>query len=163
LQTSGRTVGVGIRQDVEVVLSACRLLVGVSARSVAAVEDRVDLIQLRILTVIASREVVTLGELAAAVGLHPSRASRGCDRLVETGLIDRDDNPADRRSVHLTLTGAGRAIVAEVAATRRAALEPALRNLDAEHRLALTSALERLTTKAGEPADTELWAMGWAT
>ena len=151
------------RRDIDAVLTACRLLVGVSARSVAAVEDRVDLVQLRIITVIASRNAVTLSELAAAVGLHLSRASRACDRLVESGLIAREDHPDDRRSVRLTLTDAGRSIVSEVAATRRAAIEPALRRLDAEHRTALATALEELTNEAGEPADVELWAMGWAT
>jgi hypothetical protein len=53
--------------------------------------------------------------------------------------------------------------VAEVAATRKAALEPALRRLGAEHRTALAASMERFTTEAGEPADTELWAMGWTT
>jgi DNA-binding MarR family transcriptional regulator len=163
LQLPGRGLDVTRRRDIDALLTACRLLVGISARSLAAVEDRVDLVQVRILTVIASRHSVTVSELAAAVGLHLSRASRACDRLAEQDWIERADDPDDGRSVLLVLTDAGRAIVAEVAQARRAALQPALRRLGAEHRAALTTALERFTAEAGEPKDLELWAMGWAT
>jgi DNA-binding MarR family transcriptional regulator len=149
--------------DTDALLAACRLLVGISARSLAAVEDRVNLIQLRILTMIASREPVTLSELATAVGLHLSRASRACDRLVETGYVIREDDPHDRRSLRLTLTEEGKGIVADVTSARRAAVQPAMRRLEPEMRAQLVEALERFTTEAGEPADNELWMMGWTT
>lgn len=149
--------------DTEAVLTACRLLVGISARSMAAVEDRVNLIQLRILTMIASSEPVTLSELASAVGLHLSRASRACDRLVEAGLVKREDDPDDRRSLRLTLTVDGQAVITDVARARRAAVQPALRRLDTEDRAQLVGVLERFTAAAGEPAAVELWAMGWTT
>lgn len=148
----------------DAVLAACRLLVGISVRSMTTVEDRVNLVQLRILTMLASREPVTLSELAEAVGLHLSRASRACDRLVDAGLVAREDDPADRRSLRLTLTGPGRAIVTEVTRARRAAVQPAVRRLDAAARADLVAALERFTAAAGgEPADADLWAMGWTT
>jgi DNA-binding MarR family transcriptional regulator len=150
--------------EADAVLAACRLLVGISVSSMLTVEDRVNLVQLRILTMLASREPVTLSELAEAVGLHLSRASRACDRLVGTGLVAREDDPADRRSLRLTLTDEGRAIVAEVTRARRAAVQPALRRLEAAERADLVAALERFTAVAGgEPADAHLWAMGWTT
>jgi DNA-binding MarR family transcriptional regulator len=150
--------------DTDAVLAACRLLVGISVSSMAAVEAQVNLVQLRVLTMLASCEPVTLSELATAVGLHLSRASRGCDRLVETGLVAREDDPADRRSLRLTLTDEGRATVAEVTRARRAAVQPALRRLEAAERADLVAALERFTAVAGgEPADAHLWAMGWTT
>lgn len=144
-------------------LAACRLLVGISVRSASAVQDRVNLVQLRILTVIASHDAVTLSELAAATGLHISRASRTCERMVGEGLIARDEDPDDRRNLRLTLTRAGARILADVAAARRAALEPALRTMTASARRALVAALNDLTEAAGEPAEPELWALGWAT
>ena len=66
---------------------ACRILVAVAARSISAVEEEADLLQVRALVVIASRGPVSLGELAQAAGLHLTRASRLCDRMVQAGLI----------------------------------------------------------------------------
>lgn len=144
-------------------LAACRTLVGISVRSLSAVQDEVSVLQLRILTVIASRGTTTLSELAAATGLHMSRASRTCDRMVNDGLIDRTENTDDRRLLSLTLTERGHRIVAEVAAARRAAIEPALGRMSARARTALVEALAELTTATGEPAEADLWALGWAT
>jgi DNA-binding MarR family transcriptional regulator len=145
------------------VLAACRLLVGISVQSMSSVQDQVNVVQLRILTVIASHDVVTLSELATATGLHMSRASRACDRLAHEGLIAREADPQDRRNLRLTLTGAGAQIVADVAAARRSAVEPALRRMTAPARLALVTALDHLTATAGEPAEPDLWALGWTT
>ena len=82
-------------------LAASRVLVGVAARSLAAVEDTVTLTQVRALVIIASRGPLHLTALAEDMGVHPSNATRACDRLVAAGLLDRRDNPADRR--HLLL------------------------------------------------------------
>jgi DNA-binding MarR family transcriptional regulator len=104
------------------VLAACRVLAGVSAQSVAAVEDVVDLIQFRALVVVASRGSVSLGELAEATQIHLSRASRMCDRMVGMGLRNRADDPANRRQLIVTLTPEGRRIGEEVIGRRRAAV-----------------------------------------
>ena len=73
--------------DADAVLAACRVLVGLSARSIAAVEDVADVAQVRALVVISSRGSVSLGELAVAANLHLTRASRLCDRMVAQGLV----------------------------------------------------------------------------
>ena len=73
----------------DAVLAASRSLVAISALSIATVADRVDVVQLRVLVVIASRGRCTLGELADAADLHVSTASRTCDRLVAQGLLHR--------------------------------------------------------------------------
>lgn len=151
------------QSDTDAVLTACRLLVGVSAQSVAAVSDRVTLTQLRILTVVGSRRTVSLRELAGFTGLHMSRASRACDRLVGQGLIRREYDAADRRTIRLTLSPAGRTVIADVAEARRTAIRPALRRLTAAERADLVNTLQRLTDAAGEPAEADLWNMGWAT
>lgn len=119
--------------------------------------------QLRILTVVASRTGTTLSELAAATGLHLSRASRACDRLVDQDLLDRQDDPDDRRSLRLTLTDQGHQVVAQVAEARRNAVTPALRRMPAGDRRVLVDALTRFTDAGDEPAHTELWALGWTT
>jgi hypothetical protein len=87
--------------EVEAVLAASRVLIGVAVRSLAPVEDTVTLTQFRALVIIASRGPMHLAALAEAMQVHPSNATRACDRLVASGLADRRDNPADRR--HLLL------------------------------------------------------------
>lgn len=147
----------------DAVLAACRVLVALSVRSLGVVQGRADLMDVRALTVIASEQPMTLTALARSAGMHLSRASRLCDRLVERGLIARDDDPADRRSLRLTLTERGERVVADVAAARRTELEPALARMPSEERTGLVVALRRFSAAAGEPEPAELWALGWST
>jgi DNA-binding MarR family transcriptional regulator len=49
-----------------------------------------------------------LNELSRHVLLSQPALSRMVDRLVERGLVQRSPDPADRRGVRLSLTGAGR-------------------------------------------------------
>lgn len=149
--------------EVDSVLAACRLLVSISVQSLTAVQDDVNMTQLRILVVVASQGTSTLSDLAAGTGMHLSSASRMCDRLVRDGLLARADDPADRRSLQLTLTARGAAIVGEVARARRRAITPVLRRLDPDRRGALVELLEEFTAAGGEPAHVHLWALGWAT
>jgi DNA-binding MarR family transcriptional regulator len=144
-------------------LAASRTLVAVSAQSIAPALDRVDVVQFRSLVVIASREPCSLGGLAEAVGLHVSTASRTCDRLVATGLLNRTPSPADRRNLELTLTPAGHELVTGVMRRRRDALRGLLAKLDGRKRRRLASALRDLADAAGEPSERALWAMGWTT
>ena len=82
--------------EVDALLEACRSLVAISVRSLAAVSAQVDIVQLRVLVVIASRGSVSLGEAADATGITLSKASRTCDRLVGMRLLARADDPSDR-------------------------------------------------------------------
>jgi len=150
-------------RDVDAVLAACRLLVAISVRSLGAVEDRLNLLQLRILVVVTSRPGIGMGELAAATGLHVSRASRACDRMVTEGLLNRDEDPHDRRGVRLSPTADGRSVMKEVAAARRRAIRPALQRMTDEQRAGLVEALTTFAGNADEPADVDLWAAGWTT
>ncbi len=55
---------------------------------------------------------LSLGALAAALGLDASTLSRTVDVLVKANLIERAQDPADRRAIRLKLTEAGRERVA---------------------------------------------------
>jgi len=149
--------------ELDAVQAACRVLVAISAQSIAAVEDVVDLTQFRALVVIASRGSVSLAELADAARLHMSKASRMCERMVSLGLIHRGDDPDNRRQLTLTLTEQGSRLVQDVMARRRAALEPLLLRLPKQRRSQLVSLLREFADAGGEPADADLWFMGWAT
>ncbi len=144
-------------------LAACRVLVAISARSVAAVDDTVDMPQFRALVVVASRGLVTLGELADAAGMSMSTASRLCDRLVGLGLLSRTDDPANRRQLQLTLTDAGHSVVTRAMDERRAALRPILTRLPKQSRAQLVELLTEFADAGGEPAARDLWSLGWPT
>ncbi len=142
---------------------ASRVLVAISAQSIAAVEDRVTVTQLRALVVIASLEPVNLVRFAEAIGVHASNATRACDRLVALGLIDRRDNPDDRRNLTLALTAPGRRLVTRVMTHRRAAIEKTLGRMPADKRRQLPLILSEFAAAAGELPAAELWSMGWTT
>ena len=103
----------------DVVLLASRALVGVAARSIAAVADDVTIPQFRALVVLASRGPQNLGSLADALGVHTSSATRLCDRLVARKLIRRVTATDDRREITLSLAPRGRDLVADVTVRRR--------------------------------------------
>ncbi|MDQ3886666.1 MAG: MarR family transcriptional regulator [Actinomycetota bacterium] len=140
-----------------------RVLIAITARSMAMTEDRVTLPQLRVLVMVASQGPLNLAAVAAGLGVHPSNATRACDRLVMAGLVDRRDNPEDRRNVVLELTRAGRRLVEDLMRSRRKAIEEVLTRMPARHRRGLVAALGSFAAAAGEPPATEAWTLGWTT
>ena len=151
------------KAELDALLAACRVLVAVSARSIAAVADVVDVTQFRALVIVASRGSVSLGTLAEAAGLSLSTASRMCDRMVGLGLLHRADDPTNRRQLVLTPTDAGKEIVDEVMQRRRDALAPALGQLTKARRAELVTLLAEFAAAGGEPAESDLWSMGWTS
>ena len=149
--------------EVDAVMLAARVLVAVAAQSVASVEERVTLPQLRVLVMIASRGPQNLGSVAQALGVHPSNATRRCDKLVEAGLIHRSDDPADRRNLILQLTASGRELVQQMTEHRRATIEDVLGKIPATVRGDLVPALLAFAQAAGEVPSSEAWALGWTT
>lgn len=149
--------------DVAAVMAAARVLVAVSAQSVAEVEDVVSLPQLRVLVVVASQGPLNLAAVARRLGVHSSNATRACDRLVAAGLLDRRDDPADRRNLQLDLTEEGHRLVERVMDHRRKAIMDALGRMSSVERLALAPVLRSFAAAAGEVDDEGMWLMGWTT
>jgi DNA-binding MarR family transcriptional regulator len=152
-----------IDELLDALMTASRTFVAISAQSIAAVADELDLVQVRILVVIGSRGPCTLGGVAEATGLHVSTASRTCDRMVGLGLVDRAASDADRRNLELTLTPNGEQVLARIMRRRRAALREVAGELSPRKRKRLAAALRDLAAAAGEPSERALWAMGWTT
>ncbi|HEU0086196.1 MAG TPA: MarR family transcriptional regulator [Pseudonocardiaceae bacterium] len=157
------SAGAPTAEEVAAVLLATRVLVAVTAQSVAAIEDRVTLPQFRVLVMIASRGPLNLSAVAQGLGVHPSNATRTCDRLVATGLLHRRDNPQDRRNLVLTLTDEGEKLVEDVMAARSRAIEQVLAKMPARRRRDLATALRSFAAAAGEVSPTDSWALGWTT
>ena len=146
---------------VDTVLAASRALVAVAARSLAAAGDEVTLPQYRALVVLAARGPQGTAELAAALAVNPSTATRMCDRLVRKGLIRRHRQPGDRRSVRIALTAPGRDLVAEVSRRRRAELARLLKALPPEEHEPVIAAFRAFAAAAGELPQPGA-ALGWA-
>jgi DNA-binding MarR family transcriptional regulator len=143
----------------DAVLTASRVLVAVAARSLAD-EGDISLQQYRALVVLASRGPQRPVDLAQALGVDPSTATRLCDRLVRKRLISRRREGEDRRAVRLDLAAAGRRLVDRVTATRRAEIERILTNVPVEKRKDLVEAFAAFGDAAGEVPDTQ-WKRSW--
>jgi DNA-binding MarR family transcriptional regulator len=133
------------------VLTASRLLVAISARSLAAVEERVTLPQFRMLVVLAHANETKLIALAERLTVHPSTAMRMIDRLTSAGLTHRRINPANRRETLLRLTHAGRQIVDDVTARRRNDIATIVAQMSTDQRLGLITALHAFNQVGREP------------
>lgn len=133
------------------VLTASRLLVAISARSLASVQERVTLPQFRMLVILATHQEMKLVALAERLAVNPSTAMRMVERLTAAGLIDRRVNPASRREILLRLTRSGRQIVDEVTARRRAEIAAIVAKMPADQRTGLVGALRAFTDAGGEP------------
>jgi DNA-binding MarR family transcriptional regulator len=149
--------------DVQATMLAARALVGISAQSLAEVDEVVTPPQLRVLVMIASRGPLNLGAVARGLGVHPSNATRACDRLVAAGLLDRRDDPVDRRNLQLQLTEQGRVLVEQVMDRRRHAIAAVLERMPALQRTALVPVLVTFAEAAGEMDDEHMWSLGWTT
>ena len=70
--------------------------------------ERTDRARRKLLSEIASREPATLNDVAKAIGRGAPAVSRSVDALVRAGLVERTQDPKNRRRLALRLTQAGR-------------------------------------------------------
>lgn len=159
--TSGATPAGGA-DAVDAVLAASRALVGVAASSISVLEDEVTLPQFRALVLVSDGRATAPGDLAAALGVHPSNATRVVDRMVAKGLLERTPATDDRRVVTLTLGPKGRSALRRVTARRQAEVEAVLGAMDPDRAVMVAEALGEFAAAAGEAAD-EAWRLGWGT
>lgn len=145
--------------ELDAMMRASRVLIAVVAKSLAEIEDVVSPAQLRVLVLIASRGTQTLGAVADDLGVHASNATRTCDRLVASGLIERRENPSDRRFLQLRLTDAGTRFVADLMAYRRAALAEIIGRMPAQDRQGLQAVMGSFAEAAGEGSQEALPAV----
>ena len=70
--------------------------------------ERAERARRKLLAAIGQREPSTLNEIAKAVGRGAPAVSRSVDVLVRAGLVERTQDPDNRRRLALRLTEAGR-------------------------------------------------------
>jgi DNA-binding MarR family transcriptional regulator len=147
-------------RDVDAVLDASRALVGIAARSFAALPESVTIPQFRALVVLANVGPTPIGDLAAELGLHASTGTRLVDRLVARRLVRRVVASDDRRQSLVALTAAGQALVAAVTRRRVRDLTRVLSRLDARERRAVADAMATFAAAAGSMGDASR-DLGW--
>ena len=91
-----------------------------------------------------------MAELAAALRIVPRSATGVVEGLEELGLVRRDTDPADRRSVLVSLTEAGRGTLEELAEARSQTAEELFGSLEPAEQRRLLDLLSRLDT-TGHP------------
>ncbi len=136
----------------DALLTASRLLVAISARSIALVDDTITIPQFRTLVILSNRGPVNLATLAGLLDVQPSTTGRMVDRLVSAGLIDRKPHPTSRRELVAALTTRGRKIVRQVTANRRRQISEIVEKIPPRERQGLVRALTAFTAAGGEPA-----------
>jgi DNA-binding MarR family transcriptional regulator len=150
--SSTRGSGVtGVDTVIDAVLRASRLLIGLSARSIAAVDESITLPQFRLLVVLSTRGPLNLAALAEHLDVKSSTATRMIDRLITAGLVEREVNPISRREVVIDLTGTGASVVTRVTQLRRREIAGIVANMPAPHRKWLVDALEAFSQAGSEP------------
>eukprot|EP01030_Chromulinospumella_sphaerica_P011280 gene11280-11083_t len=86
------------------------------ARLLAASGVQLDRALFPLLSRVALNPDCNVAELANLVGRDHSTVSRQVVRLEQLGLLSRTSDPSDQRSRQLTLTAAGKNLLAQVAA-----------------------------------------------
>ncbi len=146
---------VGTEDSLDVItdalLTASRLLVAISARSIAQVDETLTIPQFRTLVILSNQGPMNLATLAGLLDVQPSAAGRMVDRLVGAELIDRQTHPTSRRELLAALTTRGRKVVRQVTAHRRAEIARIVEAMPAPERLGLVRALTTFTAAGGEP------------
>jgi DNA-binding MarR family transcriptional regulator len=120
----------------------------VSRRLLASISDSPDVpltpTRLRALDVLAESGGLRIGDLAAAMAIEETTATRLVDRLETMGVAKRRRGADDRRVTVVALTPKGTRLVSSVARRRREFFRDVLEALDPDERTELV----RLTEKA---------------
>lgn len=106
----------------------------------------IDRASYAMLVAIADHAPVRLTDLAASMAVDGSTACRQINALETRGLIAKVDDPDDRRSSLLALSGAGRKLLSRVRTARRAAWAELLADWPAADLGELCRLLDQLAT-----------------
>ena len=132
----------------------------VAARSLAGMEEDVTLAQYRMLVILCSRGPQRAVDLADALNVNPSTATRMTDRLVAKRLARRHRLVSDRRTVRVGVTAAGRELIDKVTQRRREEIDRIISSIDPAARSQLVQALTVFSEAAGEVPE-QIWSVGW--
>jgi len=133
----------------DAVLTASRLLVSLSARSIAEVNDTITIAQFRVLVLLHTRGPMNQATLAGQLEVQPSTATRMVDRLANAGLVERV--PRTRRELAICLTDRGTDTVERATQRRRQQIGAVIGRMTSQQQADLIDALTAFTEAGDEP------------
>ena len=104
--------------------------------------------QINILMRLFHEGITSVSEVGDLLGVSNAAASQAVDRLVGMGLIERTEDPQDRRTKRLALTQAGRTVIEQGIQARSQWVEGITHALKSEQQEMIISALTLLTEAA---------------
>ncbi len=96
----------------------------------AWMELHLTVAQLKSLFFVSNEGNTNIGKLATALGVTPANVTGIVERLVQQGLLSRDENPEDRRMMVLRTTEKGRALINDLRERQMSRLSGILDNLN---------------------------------
>ncbi|MCQ3936691.1 MAG: hypothetical protein DPW18_06550 [Chloroflexi bacterium] len=95
-----------------------------------------------------------MSEVSERFEITPAAASQLVDKLVQSGLVQREEDPNDRRAKLLNLTEKGRALIRQGNEERHRWMDELMTGLTAEEKTKVNEALA-LLTRAAQELETE--------
>lgn len=111
--------------------------------------------QLRVIFLLSFKGRVSPGEVAESFGVPKANVTSVIDRLVGRGLVNRQENPDDRRSYILSLTEEGRSQVERLREIGTARIKRVLERMPDEALASLRTGLESLITVLKEEGEAD--------
>lgn len=134
-----------------------RVLVGITARTLAGLDVDITLPQYRMLVLLVSHGPRRTVDLATELGVHPSTVTRASDRLIRRGLVQREHRKQDRRVAWVGLTSEGRALVGAVTRRRAGEIRDLVESVTVGEPRPLAAMLQVLVAASGELPDAQWW------
>lgn len=104
--------------------------------------DDLTMLQLRVLSLVARRQPISVSDIGSAFSISPASASAVIDRIARLGLVTRREDVADRRRKLVELNGRGRSVLDQHEARGRRRLRELIERMSPTGREALLTALE---------------------
>lgn len=145
-----------LREQVERVVAVYQELMHhvASAHAPEFVGVGVTMSQAKVLYLVQAAPGLRMSDLSARLGVSLSTVSGVVDRLVDQGLLDRRDDPADRRHVILRLTDAGATQLELFRELNEGQIRALLSRIDATDLAVIGQALDVLAAAASRRAAT---------
>ncbi|MBC9718347.1 hypothetical protein H9Y04_38065 [Streptomyces sp. TRM66268-LWL] len=140
-----------LHDSASAVLTASRLLVAVSAQSLASVEETLTMLQFRMMVLLRVDSDLTPSRAAALLGVDQRAAERMASALRTMGLLSHRHGGEDGESV-LTLSHRGQDLVHDVTRRRMQAITRIVESMPVAERATLVNALRSFTRAGGEPS-----------
>ncbi len=154
--------GAGVEKMVDSLAGLSRVLVAVTAQTLAGFDIELTMPQYRTLVVLAGRGRQRTVDLARELGVHSSTVTRACDRLIRKELVYREHGGPDRRVAWIALTEQGRDHVGEVMRRRLAVIRELVSAAEIDEPERLADFLDALVAASGELPERQWWQQ-WST